>query len=228
MTPHSTRRQFLRQSSLVAMAPAIPSFLRSTAHASAKNNDERILDRLGAQRSAVELQQTAQAQKLITLISRVESLRRSQRAEINAAEANVAISQQDVAAAQQETEPPSPHDVLRTLRQRGVKNMDVSDDVDLDDLIGNLDDLSSLVEQLEALRKHAAKLAQENIELRHQLASDDAIRELLDKIENLEKQPSNLKRVCRTKPQTRLGFRLLYQPSVQLLLKPCANICSGC
>lgn len=66
------------------------------------DNDERILDRLGAQRSAVELQQTAQAQKLITLISRVESLRRSQRAEINAAEANVAISQQDVAAAQQE------------------------------------------------------------------------------------------------------------------------------
>jgi len=43
MPLNSTRRQFLRQSSLISMAPVIPAFLRSTAHASARNNDERIL-----------------------------------------------------------------------------------------------------------------------------------------------------------------------------------------
>ena len=42
---------------------------------------------------------------------------------------------------------------------------------------------SDLIVELEALRKHATKLAEENIELRHQLASDDAIHELLKKIE---------------------------------------------
>lgn len=43
MTPSSTRRQFLRQSSLIAIAPAIPAYLHSTAHASANGDDERIL-----------------------------------------------------------------------------------------------------------------------------------------------------------------------------------------
>jgi multidrug efflux pump subunit AcrA (membrane-fusion protein) len=66
------------------------------------DNDERILERLGAQRSAIELQRIAQGQRVETLRSRIEALRRSQRAEIAAAEANVAISQQEVAAAQQE------------------------------------------------------------------------------------------------------------------------------
>lgn len=67
-----------------------------------EDNDARILDRLGAQRSAVEIQRTAQAERLQTLTSRVQSLRRSQAAEINAAESAIAIAQQDVAAAQQE------------------------------------------------------------------------------------------------------------------------------
>jgi multidrug efflux pump subunit AcrA (membrane-fusion protein) len=66
------------------------------------DNDASILDRLGEQRSAIELQRLALAQRVETLTSRIESLRRSQRAEINSAEANVAISQQDVAAAQQD------------------------------------------------------------------------------------------------------------------------------
>jgi adhesin transport system membrane fusion protein len=66
------------------------------------DNDQRILERLGTQRSAIELQRVAQTQRVETLTSRVESLRRSQRAEVNAAEANVAIAHQDVAAAQQE------------------------------------------------------------------------------------------------------------------------------
>jgi multidrug resistance efflux pump len=67
-----------------------------------EDNDERILDRLGMQRAALEAQRVAQGQRLETLTSRVESLRRSQRAEISGAESSVAISQQDVAAAQQE------------------------------------------------------------------------------------------------------------------------------
>lgn len=66
------------------------------------DNDERILERLGTQRAAIEIQRIAQAQRVETLTSRVESLRRSQRAEINAAEASVAIAKQDVAAAQQD------------------------------------------------------------------------------------------------------------------------------
>ena len=66
------------------------------------DNDARILDRLGAQRSAVELQRIAQAQRLTTLTSRVESLRRSRLAEINGAEASIAIAQQGVASVRQE------------------------------------------------------------------------------------------------------------------------------
>ena len=54
---------------------------------------------------------------------------------------------------------------------------------------------SGLIVELEALRKHAAKIAQENIELRHQLASDDAIRELLDKIEYLENEKKKLETI---------------------------------
>lgn len=43
MAHHASRRQFLRQSLLIGMAPAIPAFLRSTALASANNSGERIL-----------------------------------------------------------------------------------------------------------------------------------------------------------------------------------------
>ncbi len=66
------------------------------------DNDANILDRLGVQRSAVEIQRIAQGQKLETLKSRVESLRRSQLAQINGAEASIAIAQQDIAAVRQE------------------------------------------------------------------------------------------------------------------------------
>ncbi len=52
---------------------------------------------------------------------------------------------------------------------------------------------SELLIELEALREHAQKLSDENVELRHQLASDDAIRDLLAKIEHLENEKSKLK-----------------------------------
>ncbi len=47
---------------------------------------------------------------------------------------------------------------------------------------------AELIEELQTLRKNVSKLAEENMELRHQLASDDAIRDLLHKIEKLEKE----------------------------------------
>lgn len=66
------------------------------------DNDESILERLGAERSAVEVSRMAQAERVETLRSRIESVRRSQRAEIAAADANVNIAQQGVQAADQE------------------------------------------------------------------------------------------------------------------------------
>lgn len=66
------------------------------------DNDESVLDRLGAERSALQIQKLAHAQRVETLTSRVESLRRYQRAEINSAEANVQIAQREVEAAEQD------------------------------------------------------------------------------------------------------------------------------
>jgi multidrug efflux pump subunit AcrA (membrane-fusion protein) len=66
------------------------------------DNDESLLERLGAERSAIEVRRTAQAQKVETLRGRIESIRRSQRAEISAAASDVQIAQQGVEAADQE------------------------------------------------------------------------------------------------------------------------------
>lgn len=66
------------------------------------DNDPSILDRLGAEQTAIEMRQVAQGQKVETLRSRVESIRRSQRAEIESAEANVQIAQRGVEAAEQD------------------------------------------------------------------------------------------------------------------------------
>ncbi|MGB5702801.1 MAG: biotin/lipoyl-binding protein, partial [Polyangiales bacterium] len=66
------------------------------------DNDESMLDRLGDERSAVQVRRDAQAQRVETLRGRIDSVRRSQRAEITGAEANVQIMQQGVQAADQE------------------------------------------------------------------------------------------------------------------------------
>lgn len=66
------------------------------------DNDESILDRLGAERSAVEVRRFAQDQRVETLRSRIESVRRSQRAEITATEENIQIAQRGVVAAEQD------------------------------------------------------------------------------------------------------------------------------
>lgn len=52
---------------------------------------------------------------------------------------------------------------------------------------------SELIVELQELRDNARRLEAENLELKHQLASDDAIRELLDKIEKLEAEKNSLR-----------------------------------
>jgi adhesin transport system membrane fusion protein len=66
------------------------------------DNDESILDRLGAERTAIDVRGIAQSQRVETLRSRIDSVRRSQRAEIAAAEANIQIVQRGVEAAEQD------------------------------------------------------------------------------------------------------------------------------
>lgn len=66
------------------------------------DNDASILQRLDAERSAIEGRRLAQSQRVDTLSMRIESVRRSQRAEIRGAEADVQITQRGVEAAGQE------------------------------------------------------------------------------------------------------------------------------
>ena len=66
------------------------------------DNDELMLGRLDAERSAIGDRRDVQGQRVATLRSRVESVRRSQRAEITASQANVLIAQQGVESAQQD------------------------------------------------------------------------------------------------------------------------------
>ncbi len=58
---------------------------------------------------------------------------------------------------------------------------------------------SELLTELESLRKTARLLTEENLSLKHQLASDDAIRDLLIKIEHLEDEKKNLSINVRSK-----------------------------
>ena len=66
------------------------------------DNDESILDRMGAERTAVEVRRMAQFERVDSYRARLEAVRRSQRAEITGAEADVQIAQRGVQAAQQE------------------------------------------------------------------------------------------------------------------------------
>ena len=51
---------------------------------------------------------------------------------------------------------------------------------------------NELLVELETLRRDSQMLTEENIQLRHQMASDDAIRDLLHKIEHLEEEKNKL------------------------------------
>ena len=148
------------------------------------DNDERILERLGAQESAIELQQVAQAQRLETLRSRVDSLRRSRRAEITAAEANVSIAQQDVAAAQQElaaAEAELETNELNLRRQDGLRKDGLASqrELELAELAAR-QSRAKLASARAKLRAARDKLAQSRAALERVVASADA------EIENAE------------------------------------------
>lgn len=66
------------------------------------DNDESMLERLGAERTAIDDRRVAQSRRAETLRSRIDSVRRSQRAETAASEANVQIMQRGVESADQD------------------------------------------------------------------------------------------------------------------------------
>ena len=148
------------------------------------DNDARILDRLGAQRSAVEVQRIAQGQRLETLTNRVESLRRSRLAEINGAESSIAIAQQGVASVRQELS------AAEAELETNQLNFDRQEDLRRDGLASQRDlELAELaarqsrakVASAEAkLRAAKNRLAQTRAAFRRVVASTDA------EIENAE------------------------------------------
>lgn len=148
------------------------------------DNDANILDRLGVQRSAVEIQRIAQAQKLETLKSRVESLRRSQLAQINGTEASIAIAQQDVAAVRQEltaAEAELETNQLNLRRQNDLRRDGLASqrELELADLAARQSDAKVASAQAK-LRAAKNKLAQSRAALRRVVASAEA------EIENAE------------------------------------------
>ncbi|MGD8605879.1 MAG: HlyD family efflux transporter periplasmic adaptor subunit [Myxococcales bacterium] len=142
------------------------------------DNDARILERLATQRSAIEIQRLAQAQRVETLKLRIESLRRSQRAEINAAESNVAIAHQDVAAARQElsaAEAELETNELNLRRQAGLREDGLASqrELELAQLAARQSraKVASAVAKLEASQN---KLSQSRAALRRVTASAEA------------------------------------------------------
>lgn len=142
------------------------------------DNDESILDRLGAERSAVEIRQLAQGQRVETLRSRVESIRRSQRAEINAFEANVQIAQRGVTAAEQDLDAARAEletNELNLRRQSGLFDDGLTSkrELELAELAARQSKakVASARAKLQAARD---KLAQNRASLRRVIASTEA------------------------------------------------------
>lgn len=142
------------------------------------DNDEQMMERLGAQRMAVELQRIAQGERVEKLTSRIESLKRSQRAEINGAEATVAISQQDVAAARQELSAAQAEletNELNLRRQSGLRSDGLASQRELE--LAELAARQSRAKLASARAKLQAsqnKLAQSRAALRRVIASAEA------------------------------------------------------
>jgi len=66
---------------------------------------------------------------------------------------------------------------------------------------------SDLLGEVQALRKRLHEIDEENLALRHQLASDDAIRELLVKIEQLEQEKKSLRSWARDNAEESLDYK---------------------
>ncbi|MBT8450741.1 MAG: HlyD family secretion protein [Deltaproteobacteria bacterium] len=142
------------------------------------DNDESILDRLGAEREAIELRRMAQSQRVGSLSNRIESIRRSQRAEISAAESNIQIAQrgvdaavQDVGAATAEVET----NELNLRRQRGLFDDGLASQREFE--LAELAARQSRAKLASANAKLAAsknRLAQSRAALRRVIASTEA------------------------------------------------------
>jgi multidrug resistance efflux pump len=142
------------------------------------DNDESILDRLGAEQSAIEMRQLAQSDKVETLRSRVESIRRSQRAEIEAAEANVQIAQRGIEAANQDLDAAVAEletNDLNLRRQEGLFSDGLASRRELE--LADLAARQSVAKVASARAKRSAaqnRLAQSRAALRRVTASTDA------------------------------------------------------
>lgn len=82
---------------------------------------------------------------------------------------------------------------------------------------------NELLKELETLRSNAKQLTEENITLKHQLASDDAIKELLVKIEYLEEEKNRLRGHIQNEAQKTEDFVGRYQ-EVEKELDSMANL----
>jgi GAF domain-containing protein len=80
-----------------------------------------------------------------------------------------------------------------------------------------------LLDEVNGQRSRIASLAEENASLRHQLASDDAIRDLLSKIEELEQEKRRLHDQARSATQERLDYAGRYS-EVERELDAMANL----
>lgn len=82
---------------------------------------------------------------------------------------------------------------------------------------------SELLDEVQALRDRIDALEDENVALRHQLASDDAIRDLLVKIEDLEKEKHSLRGRAHDATQESLDYKSKYS-EVEAELSAMANL----
>ena len=149
-----------------------------------RDNDESMLERLGAERSAIELRRIAQAQRGESLSARIEAVRRSQRAETASAEASIQIAQRGVEAAEQDLGAATAEletNELNLTRQRGLFDDGLASqrELELAELAARQSraKLASAKAKLEASRN---RLSQSRAALRQVLASTDA------EIENAE------------------------------------------
>jgi len=142
------------------------------------DNDESMLQRLGAERSAIELRGVAQAQRAESLSARIEAIRRSQRAEIASAEGNIQIAQRGVEAAEQDlgaaTAELETND-LNLRRQRDLLGDGLASQRELE--LAELATRQSRAKVASAkanLQASRNKLSQSRAELRQVIASTDA------------------------------------------------------
>ncbi len=82
---------------------------------------------------------------------------------------------------------------------------------------------SSLLSELETLKRDSERLRLENAELRHHLASEEAIRELLEKIDRLEQEKDRLRRQAKGETEKNEDFAARYA-EVERELDTMANL----